>query len=332
MTRYLIGAAALALFATTPASAQLLGGGGGGLGGGLGGSLGGMGGSLGGSAGGMIGRGPIQGDTIGRATSTTRADRQVRARKNAVDASGSVAGTSALQARNANVATTGTVSGDAALGARTVETRGIVAAERRGLRRVAQTGSGVPVFVSQSVAAAPAIVATTATRAYPVYDRSVYYGGADVVVVPSGEVGGYMDRQYHDLQRGMEGTGATVFRRGTDLVVQLPADVTFAFDRADIRPRFLDTLSALARTLDAYDGTDVEIIGHTDAVGSDAYNLALSERRGRSVADFLVARDTAPDRLVVEAMGKSEPIATNATVEGRAANRRVEIVLHPRSA
>lgn len=325
MTRYLIGAAALALLTTTPASAQLLGGGGGGLGGSLGGMAGGMGGTLGGSAGGMIERAPARGDAIGRASSA-------RARRPVVDQSGSVATTSAIQARNNAVSTNGSVSGDASLSPRNVETRGIVAAERRGLRRVAQTGSGVPVFVAQRVAAVPAIVAVTAVRAYPVYDRSAYYGGSDVVVVPSGEVVGYMDRQYRDLQRGMEGTGATVFRRGTDLVVQLPADVTFAFDRADIRPRFQNTLAALAGTLDAYEGTDVEIIGHTDAVGSDAYNLALSERRGRSVADFLVARDTAPNRLVVEAMGKAEPIATNATVEGRAANRRVEIVLHPRSA
>ncbi len=315
MTRYLIGAAALALLTTNPASAQLLGGGG------LGGSIGGMAGGLGG----MIERAPVRGDTVGRVSS-------VRTRRPVADASGNVATTAAIQPRNAAVTTNAGVSGDASLAPRSFETRGIVAAERRGLRRVAQTGSGVPVFVAQRVAAVPAIVAVTAARAYPVYDRSVYYGGTDVVVVPSGEVGGYMDRQYRDLQRGMAGTGATVFRRGPDLVVQLPADVTFAFDRADIRPRFQNTLSALAGTLDAYQGTDVEIIGHTDAVGSDAYNLALSERRGRSVADFLVARDTAPDRLVVEAMGKAEPIATNTTIEGRAANRRVEIVLHPRSA
>jgi outer membrane protein OmpA-like peptidoglycan-associated protein len=66
-------------------------------------------------------------------------------------------------------------------------------------------------------------------------------------------------------------------------------------------------------------------------VGSDSYNLALSERRGRSVADFLVARRTEPARLVIEAMGESEPIASNATVEGRAANRRVELIVHPRA-
>ena len=113
-------------------------------------------------------------------------------------------------------------------------------------------------------------------------------------------------------------------------MVQLPADVTFAFDKSDIRPQFYGALAAFARSLDAYPASDVEIVGHTDAVGSDAYNLALSERRGRSVADFLVGRRTEPSRLVVEAMGKSEPIESNATVAGRAANRRVEFVIHPR--
>ncbi|MDP9086910.1 MAG: OmpA family protein [Pseudomonadota bacterium] len=128
----------------------------------------------------------------------------------------------------------------------------------------------------------------------------------------------------------MRGTGASVTRRGNDLVLELPADVTFAFDKADIQPRFLGTLSAVARSLTAYRATDVEIIGHTDSIGSDQYNLALSERRGRSVADFLVDRAADPSRLVVEAMGKSEPIASNATLAGRAANRRVELVFHPR--
>lgn len=88
----------------------------------------------------------------------------------------------------------------------------------------------------------------------------------------------------------------------------------------------------MARTIAAYSTTDVEAIGHTDAVGSDAYNFALSQRRGASVADFLVNRHTNPERLVVERLGKTEPVASNATVAGRAANRRVEIVLHGQAA
>ena len=140
-----------------------------------------------------------------------------------------------------------------------------------------------------------------------------------------------MDRQYQDLETSLRGSGATVRRRGDDLVVLFPADVTFAFDKADIRSRFYGPLNAFARTLNAYPGTDIEILGHTDSVGSDSYNLGLSERRGRSVADFLAERQVSPARMVVEAMGEAEPVASNATVEGRAANRRVEMVVHPRA-
>jgi outer membrane protein OmpA-like peptidoglycan-associated protein len=151
------------------------------------------------------------------------------------------------------------------------------------------------------------------------------------VFIDRGYADVYIDHQYQDLETSLRGTGATVRRRGNDLIVALPADVTFAFDKSDIRPRFYGVLNAFAETLNAYPGTDVEVVGHTDSVGSDAYNLGLSERRGRAVADFLVERQTEPARLVVEAMGESEPIESNATVEGRAANRRVELIVHPRA-
>ena len=339
MTKFLIGAAALAIAATSPATAQILGGGaGGGLGGSIGGGLGGMTGSVGGTVGGMV-------DTTRSATTaaerareaarqTDRAARRVE-RQNARDQRAGLTGTAAVDgmvSRNdRSLAAQGSASGKAMLDTPNFRTRGIVAATERGMRRVTQTSTGVPVFVRAQALPAPVVISRPVVTAYPVYDRNIYYGGSDVVFVSSAEVGPYMDRQYGDLRRDMEGTGATVIRRGRNLVVQLPADVTFAFDKAEIQPRFYGTLNALARSLDTYQATDVEIVGHTDAVGSEDYNLALSERRGRSVADFLVNRSAEPSRLVVEAMGESEPVASNTTVSGRAANRRVEIVLHPRT-
>ena len=338
MTKFLIGAAAIAIAAATPATAQILGGG---AGGSLGGGLGGMTGSVGGTIGGMV-------DTTRSATSaaerareaTRQADRAARrverqAEKQRIrDESAGLSGTAAVDgmvSRNDRSLTTqSSASGQAMLDAPNLKTRGIVAATGRGMRRVTRTSTGVPVFVRARALPAPLVIARPVVTTYPVYDRNVYYGGSDVVFVSSAEVGPYMDRQYGDLRRDMEGTGATVIRRGRDLVVQLPADVTFAFDKSDIQPRFYGTLNALARSLDTYQATDVEIVGHTDSVGSEDYNLSLSERRGRSVADFLVNRSAEPARLVVEAMGESEPVASNATVSGRAANRRVEIVLHPR--
>ncbi|MEP6786251.1 MAG: OmpA family protein [Sphingomonadales bacterium] len=339
MKSFLTSAAAIALTTTVPAPAQILGGVGGGIGGGLGGITG--------SAGGMVG-GSL--DTTRSVTSATERAREAtrqteRATRRAAqqaeqqrrrDARAGLTGNAAVEGMvsrdNRALNVTGNASGQAALDVPSLRTRGVAAATSRGLRRVTATASGVPVFVRAQALPAPTVIAVPVVTPYPVYRRGAYYGGSDVVFLSSGEAGPYMDRQYVDLRRDMAGTGATIIRRGRDLVVQLPADVTFAFDKADIQPRFYGTLNALARSLDTYRATDVEIVGHTDAIGSETYNLALSERRGRSVADFLVNRSAEPSRLVVEAMGESEPIATNATVSGRAANRRVEIVLHPREA
>ena len=215
--------------------------------------------------------------------------------------------------------------------------RADASAVSRGLKRAGRSASGVSIYLPAAAVGVPVVVA----QPYPVYAGSThydggYYGGGttyrDTRIVVAASNPGYMDRQYEDLRDDTAGTGVTVERRGRDLVVQLPADITFAFDRADIQPRFVTALDAVARTIAGYRGTDVEVIGHTDSSGSDAYNYALSQRRGSSVADFLVSRRAEPDRLIVEAMGESEPVATNATTAGRAANRRVEIILHPHAA
>ena len=334
MTRFLIGAAAIAIAAATPLTAQILGGG---AGGGLGGGLGGVTGPAGGTIGGTINTTRTATTMADRAREATRqADRAARRveRQRARDERAGLSGTAAVDAmvsrNDRSLSAQGSASGQALLDTPNLRTRGIVAATGRGLRRVGLTSTGVPVFVRAQALPAPLVIARPVVTTYPVYDRNVYYGGTDVVFVSSAEVGPYMDRQYGDLRREMEGTGATVIRRGRNLVVQLPADVTFAFDKSDIQPRFYGTLNAVARSLNTYQATDIEIVGHTDAVGSEDYNLGLSERRGRSVADFLVNRSAEPARLVVEAMGESEPVASNATLSGRAANRRVEIVLHPR--
>lgn len=150
-----------------------------------------------------------------------------------------------------------------------------------------------------------------------------------VVVLPAGESAAYMDRQYLVFQNELADTGVTVIRRGEDIVLQLPADVTFAFNKSELQPRFVPLLTRVAATLSQYPATYVDIIGHADAIGSDDYNQALSERRAATVADFLVSRDAMPARLFVAGRGESEPVASNATVYGRAANRRVEIILHP---
>lgn len=327
MNKYLFSAAAAALVIAAPASAQILGGGGG-LGG-LGG--GGLGGSLGGTVGSTIERGRTTVETTTRVRGSSRIDRNLRNRK----VTGVVAG-DAVIANNTRLGERRIVTNQSvsaferlSLEQRMLRTRGVAAATRRGLKRVNATASGVQVFVPPVAVAGPALPRPLVS-AYPLYSSRYYYG-PNAVFVDYGHVDVYMDRQYQDLEASLRGTGATVSRRGDDLVVMLPADVTFAFDKSDIRPRFYGVLSAFAQTMQNYPGTDVEVIGHTDAVGSDAYNLKLSERRGRSVADFLVAHQAEPARLVVQAMGEAYPVESNASAEGRAANRRVELIVHPRA-
>lgn len=154
--------------------------------------------------------------------------------------------------------------------------------------------------------------------------------GAGVGALAGAAAGNYMDRQQAELRQQLAGTGVDVTRQGDNIILNMPGDVTFAVDQSDIQPRFYPVLDDVARTLNAYPQTLVDVIGHADSTGAAAYNQALSERRAGSVANYLVSRGRVmPDRLYVAGRGINEPRATNATPEGRAQNRRVEIILRP---
>jgi len=184
--------------------------------------------------------------------------------------------------------------------------------------------------VPRVVAAVPVVPGLPAVQTQVIRERqSAALVGGGVVVLSEPESYVYMDRQADDLRRDLAGTGVQVRREGQSIVLEMPSDVTFAFDKSDIRPRFFEALNAVARTLNQYPATYVDVIGHTDAIGSAAYNQGLSERRAFSVANFIEERERIPARFYVAGRGKFEPVASNATIQGRAANRRVEILLHP---
>lgn len=153
--------------------------------------------------------------------------------------------------------------------------------------------------------------------------------GAGVGALAGAAAGSYMDRQQAELRRQLEGTGVDVNRQGDNIVLNMPGDVTFGVDQADIQSRFFPVLDNVARTINAYPQTMVDVIGHADSTGAADYNQRLSERRAGSVAAYLVNRGVMPDRLFVAGRGINQPIASNATPEGRAQNRRVEIILRP---
>lgn len=153
-----------------------------------------------------------------------------------------------------------------------------------------------------------------------------------IVPVAYADVPSYVDQQYVVLQNELRGTGVQVEKQGEQIVLEMPSDVTFAFNKYDIQPRFYGVLDAVSRTLAKFPASYVDVNGHTDAVGSYRYNQSLSEMRADSVADFLAARQVNPGRMHTQGFGKTEPIASNATITGRAANRRVEIILTPYAA
>ena len=123
---------------------------------------------------------------------------------------------------------------------------------------------------------------------------------------------------------------AEVERVREDLLrITLSNEVSFDFDSAEIKPAFRPTLQRLAEVLIKYDRSRALIVGHTDSVGPEDYNLDLSLRRAEAVRDALVAYGVPPERLSVEGRGEAEPRASNATEAGRQLNRRVEILVSP---
>jgi outer membrane protein OmpA-like peptidoglycan-associated protein len=102
-------------------------------------------------------------------------------------------------------------------------------------------------------------------------------------------------------------------------------DVLFAFNKSDLTPTMQSQLDAVMGTLQDADVKSIKVVGHTDSVGSDAYNQGLSERRASSVAEYLLSQGVAPNKVTSEGKGESEPVADNETDTGRAKNRRVEL-------
>jgi outer membrane protein OmpA-like peptidoglycan-associated protein len=136
------------------------------------------------------------------------------------------------------------------------------------------------------------------------------------------------DRAEQDLRSSLAPSGVTVERVAPDEIrLTMPSDITFDFDRAEVSAKFLPRLRDLARTLEAHPALSVGIVGHTDTIGSDAYNQTLSERRARSVSIALEEYAVPDDRIIASGMGELRPIASNASEDGRALNRRVEITL-----
>lgn len=153
--------------------------------------------------------------------------------------------------------------------------------------------------------------------------------GAIVGATAGAVVGTQLDRQAEALQASMGNSGVMITNTGESLIVTLPQDILFATDSTALRADLQADLGALARNLQDYPNSTVQVIGHTDNVGSATYNEDLSLRRANGVANVLISRGVSTARITTIGLGENQPVATNLTAEGRAQNRRVEIVILP---
>ncbi len=162
-------------------------------------------------------------------------------------------------------------------------------------------------------------------------DRRNALIGAGIGALAGGAIGGYMDQQEAELRGQLQGTGVSVTRVGNNIVLNMPSNITFDTGQSALKPQFYGTLNSVAIVLRKFERSLVDVAGHTDSVGDDASNFALSQQRARSVSDYLVSQGNNPQRFYVQGFGEARPIADNSSDAGRSANRRVEIQIVPLS-
>ena len=160
-------------------------------------------------------------------------------------------------------------------------------------------------------------------------NRNAILLGMGIGALAGGGVGYYMDKQEEKLRMQLQATGVSVTRNGDNIILNMPGNITFATDSSNISADFYSVLDSVALVINEFEKTYIDIYGYTDSTGSEAYNLTLSEKRASSVARYLESQKVVSQRIVTRGKGESNPVASNDTPEGRALNRRVEIVLIP---
>lgn len=191
-----------------------------------------------------------------------------------------------------------------------------------GEQRTSRTASGAGI----GAVAGAVIGAASASRSDR---RRGAVTGAIAGGVIGGGVGAYMDRQERKLRDQLQGTGVQVQREGDIIYLVMPGNITFDVNSHHVRSEFFEVLNSVALVVNEFDKTVIEVSGHTDSTGTDAINNPLSERRAASVGDYLISQRVSRDRIQTVGYGSRYPIASNATAEGREANRRVELELIP---
>jgi outer membrane protein OmpA-like peptidoglycan-associated protein len=154
--------------------------------------------------------------------------------------------------------------------------------------------------------------------------------GAAVGGAAGAIIGHQMDQQAKEIDQNVP--GADVSRVGEGIAVTFESGLLFDYDSDVVKSTAASNLRSFAQSLDKYPNTDIMIVGHTDAQGSDSYNQGLSERRAAAARNYLIAQGVPSSRIRTAGRGETEPIASNDTEEGRALNRRVEIAIYANEA
>jgi len=155
--------------------------------------------------------------------------------------------------------------------------------------------------------------------------------GAAAGAAIGGAIGNRLDRQARELEQQLDDS-VTVSNEGDQLRVNFPQAILFATDSATVSSSARSELRALARNLQNYPETNIQIIGHTDNTGPADYNFDLSNRRAGAVGAVLVDAGVSANRISATGRGEDQPVASNLSSEGRAQNRRVEVIIRPQQA
>ncbi|WP_138468162.1 OmpA family protein [Poseidonocella sp. HB161398] len=158
--------------------------------------------------------------------------------------------------------------------------------------------------------------------------RGIAIGTAAGGILGAG-IGDVLDRQAADLRNDLGNDAVTVTNTGDSLLVNFPQAILFATGSDSLSSSSYDELRGLAKNLKTYPDTTIEIVGHTDNTGSAGLNFDLSNRRAGAVSRVLVDNGVAGSRITSTGRGEDQPVASNLTPEGRAQNRRVEVIIRP---
>ena len=189
-----------------------------------------------------------------------------------------------------------------------------------GCAGMSQKQKGAVIGATAGAAAGAVIGNQTGSTARGAIIGAVVGGAAGAVI------GHQMDQQAKELQQNIP--GATITRVGEGIAVTFPSGILYPFNSTEILPAGKDNLRQLATSLDKYPNSDILIVGHTDSVGTDAYNQDLSQRRALAASSYLQSLGVPASRLQTQGRGETEPIASNDTEDGRQRNRRVEIAIY----